>query len=57
MQKFILKRKNAKEIMKEINEKYNKHITYVNICRNLDIIRKILSEFIKIKYRENNIGG
>jgi hypothetical protein len=54
---FIIKRNNAKEILEYIKKKFNININYVNICRKLDITRKILSEFFKIKYRENNIGG
>lgn len=57
LESFILKRKNAKEIFKEIQTKFNKNISYINICKKLEIIRKIICEFFKIKYRESNIGG
>ena len=41
---FILKRNNAKEILTEIKENFNKKITYNYICRQLQTIRKILAE-------------
>lgn len=44
---FLIKRQNGKEIYNEIKSKYNKNITYLNICRKL----KIIAEFFKIKYR------
>ena len=39
---IILKRNNAKDILTEIKEKYNKKLTYNYIYRKLDIIRKLL---------------
>lgn len=54
---FILKRNNAKEILTEIKKNFNKKITYNYICRQLQTIRKILAEYFKIKYRENNLVG
>ena len=40
---FILKRNNAKDILTEIKEKYNKKLTYTYIYRKLEIIRNLLS--------------
>ena len=48
---IILKRNNAKDILTEIKEKYNKKLTYNYIYRKLKIIRKLLPKW------ENNLGG
>ena len=57
IEKFIIERANAKNIYGYIKEHYNSNISYENITRKLQIIRKLISEFLKIKYKETNIGG
>ena len=57
IEKFIIERSNAKEIYGYIKEHYNSNISYENITRKIQIIRKLISEFLKIKYKETNIGG
>lgn len=57
IEKFIIEKSNAKEIYRYIKENYNSNASYKNITKKLQIIKKLISEFLKIKYKESIIGG
>ena len=54
---FLIEKNNAKTAWEFIQKKYNKNIKYEYICRQYINIRKIIAEFLKIKYKESSIGG
>ena len=49
--------KNAKEILVEVQKKYNKTLSYNTMSKKILLLRKIIAEYLKNKYRQNNIWG
>ena len=54
---FIVNMKNSKEIVVEVQKKYNKTLSYITMSKKILLLRKIIAEYLKYKYRQNNIGG
>ena len=56
-EELIVKMKNAKEIVVEIQNKYNKTLSYITMSKKILLLRKIIAEYLKCKYRQNSFGG